>query len=65
MWFSSGYDSRNQPSRYALNICSVITYDAEEAYRLIIFLHGATVSSGQVLHVVRLQDFTQTPPLDE
>ena len=65
MWFSSGYYSHSQPSHYAPNICSVITYDAEEAYRLIIFLHGATVCSGQVLLVVRLQGLTQTPPLDE
>jgi hypothetical protein len=60
MWFSSGYDSHSHPSQFAVNFCSAITHDAEETYRSINFLYGATVCSDQVLLFVRFQDHTQT-----
>jgi hypothetical protein len=60
MWFSSGYNSHSQHSSFAVSVYSVITYEAEEAYRLIISLRGLTVCSGQVLLVVRFQDLAQT-----
>jgi len=59
MWFSSGYDLNSQTSQFAVNVYTVITHDAEEAYQLTVFLHGATVSTGRVLLVVRLQVLAQ------